>query len=68
VPRKEVARDWRRLHNEGLHDSYALPNLITVTNSRRIRLAGNIAHTGEMKNVYKVLHGKPEGRSLGRQT
>ena len=35
--------------------------------SRRIRWAGHVAHTGERKDVYRVLVGKPEGkRPLGR--
>jgi hypothetical protein len=36
-------------------------------NSRKIRLAGHVALTGEMRNVYKSLNGKHEGkRPLGR--
>jgi hypothetical protein len=35
--------------------------------SKRMRQAGHAAHTGEMRNLYKVLVGKPEGkRPLGR--
>jgi hypothetical protein len=35
--------------------------------SRRIRWAGQVAHIGEKRGVYKVLVGKPEGkRPLGR--
>jgi len=34
---EEVAGDWRRLNNEGLHNMYALPNSIRVTKSRRMR-------------------------------
>jgi len=33
-----------------------------VIKSRRIRLAGNVAHMGEKREVYRVLVGKPEGR------
>jgi len=28
--REEVARDWRRLYNEELHNMYASPNIIRV--------------------------------------
>jgi hypothetical protein len=38
--REEVAEDWRRLHNEELHDLYASPNIIKVIKSSRIRLTG----------------------------
>jgi len=38
-----------------------------VIKSRRIRWAGNVAHMGEERGVYRVLVGKPEGnRPLGR--
>jgi hypothetical protein len=30
--REEVAGDWRRLHNEGLNNSYVSPNIIKETN------------------------------------
>jgi len=33
--RDEVARCWRRLHNEELHNLYATQNIITVIKSRR---------------------------------
>jgi hypothetical protein len=35
--------------------------------SRRIRWAGHVAQTGEKRNVYRILVGKPERkRPLGR--
>jgi hypothetical protein len=35
--------------------------------SRRIRWAGHVARTGEKRNAYRLLVGKPEGkRPLGR--
>ena len=38
-----------------------------VIKSRRMRWAGNVARMGEEMGVYRVLVGKPEGRSpLGR--
>jgi len=38
-----------------------------VAKSRKMRWAGNVAHMGEERGVYRVLVGKPEGRRpLGR--
>jgi hypothetical protein len=34
--REEVAGGWRRLHNEELHNLYALSNTIRVIKSRRM--------------------------------
>jgi hypothetical protein len=40
---------------------------VDVIISRRIRLAGHVAHTGGTKGAYRVLVGKPNGkRSFGR--
>ena len=37
--------------------------------SRRLRLAGHVAHMAQSRNAYRVLVGKPEGkRSLGRSS
>ena len=41
--RNEITGEWRRLHNEELNDLYS-PNIIQVIKSRRVRLAGNVAH------------------------
>jgi len=63
----KVAGEWRRLHNEELNDLYCSPNVMRVINLRRIRWAGHVACMGEMRGVYRVLVGKPEGRRpLGR--
>jgi hypothetical protein len=64
--REEVAGGWKRLHNEELHNLYASPNIIMVMKSRRIRLAGHVAHMREMRNAYRILFKKLEGkRPLG---
>ena len=42
-------------------------NIVWVIKSRRMRWAGHVARMGEERGVYRVLVGKPEGRTpLGR--
>jgi hypothetical protein len=38
--RKELAGDWRKLHNEELNDLYCSSNIVWVINSMRVRWAG----------------------------
>jgi hypothetical protein len=65
--RKEVTGEWRKLHNEELHDLYSSPTIVPVIKSRRMRWAGNVARMGEGRDVYRILVGKPEGKSpLGK--
>jgi len=65
--RDEVTREWRKLHNEDLNDKYSSSNIVRVIKSRIMRWAGHIARMGERRGVYRVLVGKPEGKSpLGR--
>jgi hypothetical protein len=61
-----VTGDWRKLHNEELHNLYSSPNIITMIKSRRIRWAGHAAGIGE-KNACRILVGEPGRKtSLGR--
>jgi hypothetical protein len=39
--RDEVTGNWRKLHNEELHNLYSLPNIIRMIKSRRTRWAGH---------------------------
>jgi hypothetical protein len=65
--RDEVTGCWRKLHNEELHYLYSSPNIVKITESRRIRWTGHVARMVEKKNAYRPLVGKPEGkRPLGR--
>jgi hypothetical protein len=67
--REEVAGGWRRLHNEELHNLYASPNIIRVIKSRKMRWVGRVIRMGNMRNAYRILGGKFEGkRPLGRST
>jgi len=34
------------LHNDELHSLYSLPNIVRVIKSRRMRVAGHVAHMG----------------------
>ena len=61
-----VTGEWRKLHNEDLNDVYS-PSIARVMKSRKMRWAGHVARMGERRGVYRVLVGKPEGKSsLGR--
>jgi hypothetical protein len=43
-PKKdEVTGDWRKLHNQELHNLYSSPTIIGMIKSRRMRWAGHIA-------------------------
>ena len=65
--RDEVTEEWRRLLKEELNDLYSSPNIVRVIKWRRMRWAGHVARMGEERGVYRVLVGKPEGKSpLGR--
>jgi hypothetical protein len=61
--RDEVRGGWRKLHNDEYHNLYSSPGIIRM----RMRWAGHVARKGEKRNAYRLLVGKPEGRSpLGR--
>jgi hypothetical protein len=54
--------EWRKLHNEELHDLYSSPSMVRVIKSRRMIWAEHVARMGEGRGVYRVLVGKPEGK------
>jgi hypothetical protein len=62
-----VTGDWRKLHNEKLHNLYSSPNITRMIKSRKMRWVGHVAHMGEKRNAYRILVETPEGkRPLGR--
>jgi hypothetical protein len=65
-PKRNETGDWRKLHNEELHNVYSSPNIIRMIKSSRMRWAGHLASKGK-RNAYTVLVGKPEGKKpVGR--
>jgi hypothetical protein len=62
--RDEETGDWRKLHNEELHNFYSSSNI--MIKSRRMRWAGHVARMG--RRGMHIGMGKPaEGRRpLGR--
>jgi hypothetical protein len=63
VPKRdEVTGEWRKLHNEELHNLYSSPDIIRQVKSRRMRWAGHEARMGGERKLYNVLVGKPEGK------
>jgi hypothetical protein len=65
--RDEVTGEWRKLHNEELHDLYSSRNIMRIRKSRRMRWAGHVARMGERRNAYRLLVENAGGkRPLGR--
>jgi hypothetical protein len=59
--------DWRKLHNEELHNLYSSPNIIRMIKSRRMRWARHVARMGEKRNAYGIFVGKLDGKILLRR-
>ena len=63
--RVEVTGELRRFHNEEINDLYSSPIIVRVIKATRMRWAAHVARMGEERGVYRVLVGKPEGKSTG---
>jgi hypothetical protein len=46
-PKRDEVGEWRKLHNEELHNLYSSPNIIMQIKLRKIRWAGHVARMGE---------------------
>jgi hypothetical protein len=45
--------EWRKLHNEELHNLYSSPDIIRRIKSKRIMWAENVARMGEERNYTR---------------
>jgi len=50
------------MHNEELYNLYTSANIIRVIKSRMIQGERHVAHIGEMRNVCKIMVGRPRHR------
>ena len=50
--------EWRRFHNEELHSLYCSPNIVRVTNSRRLKWSAHLARMEEDRSAIKMLIGR----------
>ena len=65
-PKWDENGEWRRLHNEELHNFHRSPNIVKVNKSRRLR-AGPVTRMEEGGSAFKILTSKPTGKKpLGR--
>jgi hypothetical protein len=62
--RDEMVGEWRKLHEKEHRDSQTSPSIIRIIKSRRMIRAGHVSQMGEKRNAYRLLVGKPEGKSL----
>jgi hypothetical protein len=68
VPKRdEMTGDWRKLHNEELHNLYSSPNIIRMIKSRRIRGAGHVAQMG-IRGTHIEYCGKDRRKEISRKT
>jgi hypothetical protein len=49
--RDDMTGEWRKLHNEELHNLYSSPNIIRQIKSRRMRWARHVSRMGEERKV-----------------
>jgi hypothetical protein len=65
--KREENGSWRKLYTDELYSLYSSANIVWVIKSWMMRWAGQVAHMGEGRGVYRVLVGRPKGkRPLGR--
>ena len=53
-----MTEEWRKLHNDELHDLHSSSNIFPVIKSRIMRWEGNVERMVERRGVYMVLGGE----------
>jgi hypothetical protein len=56
--RNKIMGDWRKLHDEELHNLYFSPNAIEKLKSRRMRRIGHVARMSVRRNAYRAFDRK----------
>jgi hypothetical protein len=64
--RGEVTGDWRKLHNEELHNLHSSSSMIRMIKSRRMRWSGHVARMGR-RGMHIGYWLESQKRPLGRQ-
>jgi hypothetical protein len=63
-----VVGEWRRLHNEVLHNLCSSPNVMRII-KKEIKWMGHVACMEQMRNVYKIwsenLKGRDHSQNVG---
>jgi hypothetical protein len=59
----EIIGDWRTLQNEELHNLYSSRNIIRMIKVEEDEVGSACSKHGEQRNAYRVLVGKPEGKT-----
>jgi hypothetical protein len=60
--RDDDTGEWRRLHNEELHNLYAAPDILRVIKSCRLHWAEQVVRMTDDRTVYRVLVGDLQGK------
>jgi hypothetical protein len=69
VPKRdEVTGEWRKLHNEELHNLYSSPNIIKEIKSRRMRWEGYVVRMGEDRKIMQGFGEKTKGKETTWKT
>jgi hypothetical protein len=57
--REILIREWRKLHNEQLHNLYSESKIMEIR-LQKMRWAKHATHMGAIRSAYKTLVRKPE--------